>query len=339
MAQKSRNERDLISVIVPVYKVEQYLDRCINSLVSQTYQNLEIILVDDGSPDRCPEICDEWAQKDGRIRVIHKPNGGVSSARNAGLEQARGEWVFFVDSDDFLPETALEGLMERQKEYGADLVCGSFHIIKRGNKSFDKTYPERAIPRQDFADNLPFLVDELYWSACGKLFCTHIVRKHNIVFPQGIPMGEDATFSYRYLSRVSAIVTTGHCVYHYDMMRESSATKKYRENQNQLAEHLLAVQKAFIASVGGEHPDLIRKLEQDRFMDCLLNYALYETNRKKCAEKIREAAVLFPESASHELYGPAVRKQDWLGAAGLWRRQNFKWYLKEVLKRHGLLFR
>ena len=330
---------EMISVIVPVYKVEEYLDRCISSIACQTYRNLEIILVDDGSPDRCPELCDQWAQKDERIKVVHKPNGGVSSARNAGLEAAGGEWFFFVDSDDFLPENALEHLMERQEKYRADLVCGSFHIIKRGNKSFDKTYPEQVIPRQDFADKLPFLVNELYASACGKLFHTQIVREHKLSFPTGIPWGEDATFSYRYLSHASAIVTTGHCVYHYDMMRESSATKKYRENQNQLAEHLLTVQKEFIASVGGAYPLLLRKLEQERFMDCLLNYALYETNRDKLAEKIREAAMLFPEAANHEVYGGAIREQAWLKAAWLWRRHNFKWYLKETLKRSGLFFR
>ena len=329
----------MISVIVPIYKVEAYLDRCLESITAQTYRDLEIILVDDGSPDRCPQMCDQWAQRDSRIRVIHNPNGGVSSARNAGLEAAAGAWLYFVDSDDFLPEGALEALMERQKLHQADLVCGSFHIIKRGNKSFDKTYPERVIPREDFGDNLPFLVDELYASACGKLFRIQIVREHKLSFPTGIPWGEDATFSYRYLSYVTAIVTTGYCVYHYDMMRESSATKKYRENQNQLAAHLLTVQKEFIASVGGEYPLLLRKLEQDRFVDCLLNYALYETDRQKRKEKIRESAELFPEAAGHVRYGEAVRKQQWLRAANQWRRDNFKWYLKEVLKRHFGLFR
>ena len=92
----------LVSVIVPVYKVEKYLDKCIESIVGQTYKNLEIILVDDGSPDNCPAMCDSWAQKDSRIKVIHKPNGGVSSARNTALDAASGEYICFVDSDDVL---------------------------------------------------------------------------------------------------------------------------------------------------------------------------------------------------------------------------------------------
>ena len=90
----------MISVVVPVYKVEIYLDKCIQSVLNQTFRDFELILVDDGSPDRCGEICDLWAEKDHRIRVIHKSNGGLSDARNAGISQAKGEWLSFVDSDD-----------------------------------------------------------------------------------------------------------------------------------------------------------------------------------------------------------------------------------------------
>ena len=339
MTESNRNETDLISVIVPVYKVEQYLDRCMESLVNQTYQNLEIILVDDGSPDRCPALCDRWAQQDARIRVIHKPNGGVSSARNAGLGAARGQWIFFADSDDFVTETALECLMSLQKESQADLVCGSIHVIKRGNKSFDRTYPEKVMLQEDFAENLPFLVNELHESVWGKLIRTKIIKEYGLAFPVGMPRGEDATFSYRYLSHASAVVTTSKCVYHYDMIREDSAVKRYYENINGLARQLFDVQKEFIASIGGEQTALIRELEQKHFTTSLCHYALYETNRNKLAEKIREAAQLFPDAVNHERYGEAVRNQQWLRAVWQWRRDNFKWYLKEVLKRSGLLFR
>lgn len=101
----------MISIIIPIYKVEQYLDECITSVINQTYKDLEIILVDDGSPDKCPRMCDEWAKKDGRIKVVHKKNGGLSSARNAGLKVAKGEYIGFVDSDDYVDETMYEDLM------------------------------------------------------------------------------------------------------------------------------------------------------------------------------------------------------------------------------------
>ena len=105
-----------ISIIVPIYKVQDYLDECIESIINQTYSNIEVILVDDGSPDRCPQMCDEWAKRDSRIRVIHKKNGGLSSARNAGLDVANGEYISFVDSDDFICSDALQNLYDRIKD-------------------------------------------------------------------------------------------------------------------------------------------------------------------------------------------------------------------------------
>lgn len=115
-----------VSIIVPVYKVEKYLDECVESLINQTYSDFEIILVDDGSPDRCGLICDEWAVKDSRIVCVHKENGGISSARNAGLEHAAGEYIVFVDSDDYVDSKYLEILVSAMEESKADVVmCGS----------------------------------------------------------------------------------------------------------------------------------------------------------------------------------------------------------------------
>lgn len=113
---------DLISVIVPVYKVEQYLNQCIESIVNQTYRNLEIILVDDGSPDDCPEICDEWAQKDSRIRVLHTANGGSARARNCGIELAKGEFISFVDSDDVIHPQMIQIMYSTMKKNNYDIV-------------------------------------------------------------------------------------------------------------------------------------------------------------------------------------------------------------------------
>ena len=111
-----------VSVIVPIYKVEKYLDRCVNSIINQTYKNLEIILIDDGSPDNCPKMCEDWAKKDNRIIVIHKQNGGLSDARNFGLDVAIGEYVTFVDSDDLISPTFIEKLVNLSKEHNAEIV-------------------------------------------------------------------------------------------------------------------------------------------------------------------------------------------------------------------------
>ncbi len=125
-----------ISVIVPVYKVEPYLRKCLDSIVNQTYRNLEIILVDDGSPDNCGAICDEYAAGDGRIRVIHQENGGVSSARNAGLSAATGEWVGWVDSDDWIEPDMYEYLLKNALEQNADIAVCSHYEVHRETEVF-----------------------------------------------------------------------------------------------------------------------------------------------------------------------------------------------------------
>ena len=119
---------DTVSVIVPVYKVEQYLDRCMQSLLGQTYSNLEIILVDDGSPDGCPALCDRYAQQDSRVKVIHKRNAGLGFARNSGLDVATGEYVSFVDSDDYVTPDMVEKLYAAAKRLDADAVYGGFSL-------------------------------------------------------------------------------------------------------------------------------------------------------------------------------------------------------------------
>ena len=111
-----------ISVIIPIYKVEEYLDRCMESIVNQTYSNLEIIMVDDGSPDNCPKMCDEWAEKDERIIVVHKKNGGLSDARNAGMKVMTGDYVFFVDSDDWIHKDTIRILKQYEEKHNADIV-------------------------------------------------------------------------------------------------------------------------------------------------------------------------------------------------------------------------
>ena len=128
---ENKESQDLISVIIPIYNVEQYLDRCIDSVKKQTYTNLEIILVDDGSPDNCGKMCDEYAEDDKRIKVIHKENGGLSDARNAGIEIATGEYITFIDSDDYVSLDYVEYMYKLLKDAGAKLsICGVMDVWK-----------------------------------------------------------------------------------------------------------------------------------------------------------------------------------------------------------------
>ncbi len=140
-----------ISIIVPVYKVEKYLNECIDSILAQTFTDFELILVDDGSPDNCPALCDAAAEKDSRVRVIHKINGGVSTARNAGLAAAQGNWIGFVDPDDFVDKTYYEKMLRAAKQAGAELaVCNEVlwkrmevFVIIRNSLYVQKCFPVR----------------------------------------------------------------------------------------------------------------------------------------------------------------------------------------------------
>lgn len=132
---KENTMSELVSIIVPIYKVEKYLDECVSSLVNQTYSNIEIILVDDGSPDSCPQKCDNWAQKDARIKVIHKVNGGLSDARNAGIDESTGDYMMFVDSDDFVELDMVANLYYCIKKTDADVACCGIYNYINGEKS------------------------------------------------------------------------------------------------------------------------------------------------------------------------------------------------------------
>lgn len=133
-------KQDLISIIVPIYNVENYIDRCVESITNQSYKNLEIILVDDGSTDSSGEKCDIWATRDRRIMVIHKENGGVGNARNAGMSYANGEWIGFVDSDDFVEPEMYEALYWGCVDNGADLCMIGCALYENGRKIFLKKY-------------------------------------------------------------------------------------------------------------------------------------------------------------------------------------------------------
>ena len=142
---------DLISVIVPIYQVEPYLDRCVKSIVNQTYKNIEIILVNDGSPDGCPAICDAWAERDSRVKVIHKENGGLSDARNAGLAVAAGELISFIDSDDWIEPDFLTALYDAMEQTGAEIAeCATTYAAEDGTaiRIREETLPSPWIARK-----------------------------------------------------------------------------------------------------------------------------------------------------------------------------------------------
>ena len=206
--------KDLISVIVPVYKVEPYLDRCVQSIVDQTYTNLEIILVDDGSPDNCPAMCDAWAEKDKRIKVLHKTNGGLSDARNAGMAAATGEYIAFVDSDDWIASEMLEKLLDRMIHTDSDIVsCDAVRI-------WDDGTPSRTMISVcgDFVLDKTEAMKALIQSTCliqtvwNKLYKASLAK--SIPFEKG-KVHEDEFWSWQVIALSSRVSTLGSAYYYY----------------------------------------------------------------------------------------------------------------------------
>ena len=220
-----------ISVIVPIYNVEAYLNRCIDSILNQTFTDFECILVDDGSTDRCPQICDEYDKKDKRIRVIHKPNGGLFDARNAGMEIAMGEYLYFLDSDDYVEPCLLEILIKEVINSKADVVAFGYrreHVYP--NKSYDVKFMPFEYHIGSEKDYLDFICKILLpykvsWEVCFKLFKTSIIKNNGLKFyDNSIIYAEDLHFFLCYLLNISSIKVIEDVLYHYTV-RENSITK------------------------------------------------------------------------------------------------------------------
>lgn len=206
-------ELPLISVIVPVYGVENYLDKCVASIVNQTYENLEIILVDDGSPDNCGALCDAWAARDGRIKVIHKENGGLSDARNAGMAIAAGELMGFIDSDDWIEPEMFWLLYERLTADHSDIAaCGMELFFENGEPARMFTVPGCCV--MDTVQAMRAFLEEkwLKQPVCNRLYKTALIR--DIPFPVG-QLHEDTYWSYRALARAARVSVFDTPCYHY----------------------------------------------------------------------------------------------------------------------------
>lgn len=215
-----------ISVIVPVYKVEDYLNECVQSIINQTYQNLQIILVDDGTPDRCGEMCDAWAKIDKRIEVIHKKNGGLSDARNVGLDAAKGNFIAFVDSDDWIEPQMYEVMMNALIKEKADFVaCGIIDCYS--GKEIKRSIPYNVGASETFL-NLIYKDTTFPVATWNKLYrkkCWETLR-----FPVG-KICEDAFTTYLLVDHASRIVQIPDLLYHYRIRKNSIMTSAFKHSR------------------------------------------------------------------------------------------------------------
>ena len=246
----------LISIIVPVYNTEKYIARCIKSILNQTYKSIELILVDDGSADNSPKICDEYAERDSRIKVIHKKNGGVSSARNAGLDIAKGDYVGFVDSDDFVGERMYE-LLYRAVQDRDDVISNlMFTRVFSDGRTAASSVPhdtDEIISKETFIKEL--LLHKGDASVCSKLFPRKVLKGKR--FDES-KLNEDVIFMFSLLKDVESISFVGAIGYYY-YVREGSTTNAYGQAFCDMVENSLIIKDI----VYSEYPAL--KKQADRF--------------------------------------------------------------------------
>lgn len=230
--------------MVPVYKVEQVLHYCIESILRQTYSNFELLLIDDGSPDKSGEICDEYAKNDNRVKVIHKKNEGVSVARNTGFDNAKGEYIVCVDSDDYVEECYLQDFIDVINEYPyAEMIWCGFTTVKDYEKNIIQNV------RYDDSENLietdlsKIMTLHQKWldaSPCTKLYSKKIISSNRLYMDKDLSLGEDLLFNLAYMDKCEnkKIYITNRCTYYYVRSEKESLDNKYRPNLFDIYKHI-----------------------------------------------------------------------------------------------------
>ena len=311
---KSTNDKK-ISIIVPFYNVEPFARRCIDSILNQTYKNLEIILIDDGSPDKCGEICDEYAKRDKRIKVVHQENKGLCSARNKGLSLATGEYIGFVDSDDWINEDMYEYLLDGLVKNEADIsVCGYYRAVDSEELKENKVDRKYIFNNNQAIVNLvsTFKIRVFFWN---KLFKKDIFNE--IKFPEGIYY-EGTYLMHIILGKINKIVVLPSAKYYYYYFKESATKIKTPEKQLDYVNNLIKRYNDLYR----EYEELIPKMRKEILRECgnlitiyykrKINIRNYEEQNKRIGEFLIDNNML-KKSNKLKFYRTLKKKDLYLG--------------------------
>lgn len=298
--------KPLVSIIVPVYNVEKYIHGCITSILTQTYENLQVILVDDGTPDNSGKICDEFAEKDKRVLVIHKENGGLSSARNAGLDVAYGEYVMFIDSDDYIVDNAVEILVEACERYNTDFV--QFDTIHTTEPKYIKQHAS-----EDY--NIEIIADlrQMYWkmyktlgpgvSACTKLHKRELFN--DLRFKEGI-IHEDDYFTLFALQKAKTGLYLDAKLYYYIVHENSILTSQFSKKKLD-ALYVLECRIKEFETLG--FADLIRYAKEQYFSKLASFWCMaIEAQEEECLKIVEERMKSFKKNSNVSFN----RKMEWI---------------------------
>ena len=297
---------DLITVIIPVYKVEKYLEKCVKSICYQTYKNLEIILVDDGSPDNCGKMCDEYAKTDCRIKVIHKENGGLSDARNAGIKIATGKYIAFVDSDDYVSNDYIEYMYEMLKKENVKIsICGIENVWKNGkieeNSNATNTYHK--LSAKQALENLLY-AEGIEISAYGKLYSKELWD--DIEFPKG-KVYEDTAIMYKLFEKAKDLVYgEKKCYYYIARIGSISKSKGFNKKEEDYINHT----NQMLEYIKNNYPDLTEAVKRfDIYANFrILRMLIYTKPRNRKMEK--EIIAKIKENQKDVLHNKRTPKRD-----------------------------
>lgn len=306
-----------ISVIIPVYKVEKYLDQCIASVSGQTYQNLEIILVDDGSPDSCGEICDKWAERDSRIKVIHKKNGGLSAARNTGLAAVAGEFVAFVDSDDLIIPTMMEELLSVLKEKKADIAeCNYVCFSDEDEQKLKNEVSGEKTRSYTTKEALSLLIENrtFKYTVWNKIYRRDILN--TLRFEVG-KLHEDVFFTYQVFGHCKIIAKTEKTLYFYRQRSDSIMGSPFSIRSLDSLE----ARKRQYFFMKENYPELAGKAQSQVLGSCLYlgQKALKTSERGKVKKAMIYITMLFNEIYMSQSVQENKKQKIWYWAA----RRNF----------------
>lgn len=306
IAVKESCMESLISVIIPIYNVEKYLKECVDSIINQTYKNLEIILVDDGSPDNCGKICDEYADKDSRIKVIHKKNGGLSDARNAGMTISTGEYLVFVDSDDYMTADGIEYLYKLARENNAQLVIGGTEkFIDEANEiiytSYNKNLNEEVFTKEA-------AIKDFFLNGCASWARIYKREVHmNILFPID-EINEDEAIVLSVIDKCTKIMKSNKIVYNYRYRPESITSSTFSLKKMDWHEHC----KSNLDFIKQNYSELTEYAEKRYYSSVIfsLTSISFEKNKQPYKEILQELKRELKDEYRNILKNPCTSKRE-----------------------------
>lgn len=325
----------MISVIVPVYNVKDYLDQCIQSIVSQTYSQFECILVDDGSNDGSGEICDSWQQKDSRIIVVHQENQGVSAARNKGLQNAKGDYVTFIDSDDWVDADYLQSLIKPFQQDSPDLVViGLIQEYPNGNRIVYKPSDSYSfiLNKESVESFIDLNQKFLLYGPVVKLYKRDIIEKHYVCFDVSCSYGEDLIFNYCYLENINKIACVSQAAYHYRMRGEGTLSTKLRVNQFEIDYQQWKVLREFYMKRGLWDEQLSKDLLYKRLWGIIYDGIFQFPRLPKKSVGYLKQILGIPEIKDLGKYSALYACSSWI-RKGILKRRYWTFYLYFLLKK------